>query len=646
VNLQISPGNPTVLGASWQGDRVNIAVVAPNSPKCTVNIYKWGEAKPFCEAELNPREHRTGTIWHCSFTPPELPLEYAFCLNKKQPLVGDPYAKCLGSRRQWRKAAGAHEDFSRGVILAQNDFDWQGVSSPAHPRSDLIIYEAHVRAFTMHDGANKHPGTYLGMIERLDYLAAMGITALELMPLVEFDELEYKHKDPTSGADLCQFWGYSPRSFFAPMRRYCARPEQAEAPVEELKMLVREAHRRGISVILDLVYNHSAWPNQSWARLAPKHYYVLSEHGVHTNFSGCGNTISANDVLMRAMIIESLRYFVSEYHIDGFRFDLTACLWRDARGHLMERPPVIDGISQDPMLQGSHLIAEPWDAGGAYQVGRSYNSRWMQWNGSFRDVCRRYLKGDRHQAGVFAGRMCGSQDLFQPYGQPKEATPLQSVNFLTCHDGFSLADLVRYNEKHNEANGEGNLDGCNHNESWNCGAEGESDDASIRELRERQITKALMMTLLAQGVPMLLMGDEVGLTRDGNNNTWCQDNELSAMPWSHVDEKAFPLDVVKTLIELRKQHPQLCCEHFITDAQIAFHGVEPNQPDWSDESALVCMELKGPHGHILVAFSRVSWPLEMALPTPPAGSEWSPLLETSLPLPPYGYGLWLAHSPA
>ena len=435
--MRFQAGIPNYFGPRWHGKQLHLALHAPFAHTVELLLFKWGEASPFITILLDPSVHRTGTIWHVAFEPAELPLEYAYRLDGADALVGDPYAPLLGSRRRWRTPGNeAAESFARGVLLPPETFDWQGVTAPAIPRDQLVIYEAHVRAFTMSDTKNHAPGTYAGFCERLDHLKNLGINAIELMPLLEFDELEYHRHNPNTGEPLCQFWGYSHQNFFAPMRRFAASGEDPAGPMVELQTLVRECHRRGLLVILDLVYNHTAWPNCSWGQLDPVAYYLRDPDGGPTNYSGCGNTVGANHPITRRLILDSLRHLVATYHVDGFRFDLTACLWRGPHGGLLPHPPIIEEMETDPLLRNTLLIAEPWDAAGAYQVGGTYSTRWMQWNGSFRDVVRRFAKGDRNQAGLVATRLCGSQDLFDRRGPHPLGGPQQSINFITCHDGF------------------------------------------------------------------------------------------------------------------------------------------------------------------------------------------------------------------
>ena len=640
--MHVQPGSSAHLGPLWIGESLHLSLHAPNAHSVDLVLFEWGSPDPWTIIPLHSHLHQTGTLWHVALQPPFMPLEYAYRINGSPDLVGDPYAPLLGSRRQWRhsnEAVGA--GFARGVLLPPQSFDWKGIPPPRIPRHDLVLYEAHLRAFTMGDPDNSAPGTFLGMTERLDHLQRLGVNALELMPIVEFDELEYHRKNPITGDPLCQFWGYSPQNFFAPMRRYSAWADQPDGPMRELQTLVLECHRRGICVILDLVYNHTAWPNVSWARIDPQSYYIHDVHGASTNYSGCGNTIQANHPITRRLILDSLRHFVSTYHIDGFRFDLTACLWRGARGELLGHAPLIEEIEADPLLREVLLIAEPWDAVGAYQVGATYSPRWLQWNGSFRDVTRRFAKGDTHQAGMLASRLCGSQDLFDWHGSHPTSSPQQSINFVTCHDGFTLADLVAYNHKHNQANGEENRDGSSHNDSWNCGVEGPTDFADVLQLRRRQQRKLLLLLLTAQGVPMLLMGDEVGLSRHGNNNTWCQDNALNAFPWEDISSHQ-EYEWIQTLLALRQSHKCFRHPRFLGPHDILFHGIEEHRPDWSPDSPLIAFTLLGEKEQFFLAFSRTEELIPLQLPQLPSGSEWRPLLHSSLPLAPLDAGIWVA----
>jgi isoamylase len=640
----VEAGDPRRMGPIWEGGRVWLCVRAPAVGDLRLLVFRWGEPDPAHVVQLDPKRHREGSVWHMSLHLPPGDWEYAFQLGDHPELVGDPYARCLGSRRQWRGEDRPGQGMARGLLSRPPEFDWQGTQPPRHPRDQLVVYETHMRAFTMDDSRNPHPGTYLGMVERLDHLVDLGITAIELLPIVEFDEKEYRKVNPLTEEPLCQFWGYSPRNFFAPMRRYCAHPDEPYAPQQELKTLIRECHRRGLSVILDLVYNHTAWPNVSWQRLDPEATYLVDEHGHSTNYSGCGNTVHANDPATCEMIVESLRRWARDYRIDGFRFDLTACLWRGADGGMMTSAPVIRAIESDPELSLCHLIAEPWDAAGAYQVGWGYSPRWMQWNGSYRDVVRRFLKGDSGQTGAFAGRLCGSQDLFQYEGHPAHATPLQSVNFITCHDGFTLGDLVAYNHKHNLANGEENRDGASHNDSWNCGVEGPTQNPDVVTLRHRQMRKAMICLLASQGVPMILMGDEVGLSRQGNNNAWCQDNALNAFPWAVAPASYTLYHLVRSLLQLRARCPQLRSTRFLTAEDVVFQAETPGSTNWDADASIVAMRLPGPSCEVFLAISRAHHVVDLKLPDPGPGKIWQPYLDSRLPLAPLDAGLWVSEA--
>ncbi|MGI9519167.1 MAG: glycogen debranching protein GlgX, partial [Pirellulaceae bacterium] len=471
----------------------------------------------------------------------------------------DPYARAL---------AGEFQSSSDGItrppkcVVVDDYFDWEGDRHLRRDLSETVIYEMHVRGFTQHPSSGvEHPGTYLGVIEKIPYLQSLGVTAVELMPVHEF---------PITGFDgqpaiPHNYWGYDPLAFFAPHRGYAADPTPG-GQVREFKQMVKELHQAGIEVILDVVFNHTCEGNHLGPTLGFKGlenpvYYMLEEDGRHyKNFTGCGNTINGNHPIVREMIFHCLRHWVHNFHVDGFRFDLASILSRDRDGNLVASPPLIEAIGEDPLLSDTKIIAEAWDAAGAYQVGSFGNYRWAEWNGRFRDNVRGYWRGDSDLRGALATRLSGSADLYQASGRP----PYCSINFVTSHDGFPLNDLVSYNDKRNLANGEENRDGEQNNYSYNFGHEGPADDENIETLRVRQIKNLLTTLLLSQGVPMLLSGDECRRTQQGNNNAWCQDNEISWFDWSLVDQNAGLLRFVRNLVHFRRAQPTVRRPWFLT----------------------------------------------------------------------------------
>ena len=512
-------------------------------------------------------------------------------------------------------------------------FDWQGVNKPKIPWQDLVIYELHVRAFTMTSskiGADAlYDGSFAGVIQRIPYLKGLGINCVELLPVMEYNETEWDKRDP-AGKRLCQFWGYSTVAFFVPMHRFASNADP-HTVVNEFKLMVRELHRAGIEVILDVVYNHTAEMGDDYVGpgfygmklLAPFSYYLLKDHGkTFVNHSGCGNTLNCNNVIVQELIHESLRYWAHEMKVDGFRFDLASILCRGTDAEPLNDPPLITRITKDPAMRDVKLIAEPWDCGGLYQVGSfPHLGVWAEWNGKYRDCIRRFIKGDGHMLSEFASRLCGSEDL---YGNGRK--PFHSVNFITAHDGFSLYDLVSYNEKHNHDNGEHNNDGEAHNNSWNCGVEGETYDEHIKALRERQLKNFYLALLVSAGTPMLNMGDEYAHTKNGNNNTWCQDSNLTHFSWKGAKDKQSSLwRFVQNLVHLRRSESVLKRTHFLTH-----HDVTWNAADWNSGYNFVAFTLKG-DTQIFIAFNAGGDSRSVNLPH--VHGMWGRVIDTNLPSP-------------
>ncbi|MFS8563362.1 MAG: glycogen-debranching protein [Rhabdochlamydiaceae bacterium] len=491
----------------------------------------------------------------------------------------------------------------------------------------------HVRAFTQDPSSHvKHPGSFLGLIEKIPYLKELGINAIELLPIFEFDESDNPLKNPKTGKKLCNFWGYSTINFFSVMKRY----SHSGDPITEFKTLVKELHKNKIEVILDVVYNHTAEGNEngkvfSFRGIDEATYYILGPKGEYYNFSGCGNTLNCNNPVVSEFILDSLRYWVSEMHVDGFRFDLASILTRDPSGAPLPKPPVIEAISKDPVLANCKLIAEAWDAAGLYQVG-SFPSfgRWMEWNGKYRDVVRRFIKGTEGQVGEFSEAICGSQNIYGFSG-----TPSHSVNFVIAHDGFTLRDLVSYNDKHNEENGENNNDGTNDNASWNCGQEGETTNVKIVQLRNRQMRNLHTTLMISLGVPMIWMGDEYGHTRKGNNNAWSHDDELNWFQWNLLDKaKDFHRFYTK-MIAFRKTEPILKRREFLSKEDIDWHGHLPFHPNWSSDSRFIAYMLKDfeKENHLYVAFNAENTRPTLQLPDPPPHKKWHRIVDTALAAP-------------
>jgi isoamylase len=554
----------------------------------------------------------------------------------------DPYGRGVVvpknySREAAKQAGGDAATAMKSLVVDVNKYDWQGDAPLRRPSSETIIYEMHVRGFTCDPSSavsEKTRGTYIGLIDKIPYLQQLGITAVELLPIFQFDA-----QDCPPG--LVNYWGYAPVSFFAPHQAYSSRTDRM-GPIDEFRDMVKALHRAGIEVILDVVFNHTAegdhtGPTFSFRGLDNSLYYILEENrSRYANYSGTGNTLNANNAVVRRMILDSLRYWVEEMHVDGFRFDLASILERDADGQLLANPPVLWDIESDPALADTKIIAEAWDAAGLYQVGSFIGDSWKEWNSRFRDDVRSFIRGDRGSVGRVADRFLGSPEI---YGH-KEREAEQSVNFVTAHDGFTMNDLVSYDRKHNEANGENNADGANDNRSWNCGVEGPTDDPAVERLRNRQVKNFLTITMLSLGVPMFVMGDEVRRTQFGNNNAYCQDNKTSWFDWSLLKKHADVHRFLSLLIErrlLRDLEAELqskTLHQVLQSATKAWHGVKLNQPDWGDDSHSFAFSAELPKENLLFhLIANAYWePLGFELP-PVNECQWRRWIDTSLDSP-------------
>lgn len=638
-------GSPFPYGVSLQDAGINFSLASTSAQSITLCIIDRETKHLIEEIPLSQDTNKTGNVWHILLQGLGDNVLYAYKITDKNgktsPLLLDPYAKGIGTTNEWGKnihlspnqAISYHP---LGEIILNPPFSWDNDRPPRIPLTDLILYEMHVRGFT-HDASSNvsSPGTYLGIIEKIPYLLDLGVNAIELMPIFEFNELEYLETHKKSGKDLYNYWGYSTINFFSPMNRY-ATSEHRDAAIHEFKTMVKELHKNGIEVILDVVYNHTGeggetGPTYSFKGIDKAVYYMLDEEGDYRNYSGCGNTVNANYPSVTEMIIDSLRYWVTEMHVDGFRFDLASALTRGTNGEPLSPAPLIKAIENDPILAKVKLIAEPWDAAGLYQVGHfaSGSKRWSEWNGKYRDDIRRFIRGSSWTSGKFAMRICGSEDLFKQQG------PLASLNFITCHDGFTLNDLVSYNVKHNLNNGEDNRDGENNNESWNCGVEGPTTNKKILQLREKQMKNFHFALMISLGVPMLYMGDEYGHTKDGNNNTWCQDNTLNWFLWNELKEKQSFFRFYRLMIQFRKSHQILRRKTFLTNADIDWHGHEPFKPDWNSPAAFVAFTLKQHHGDgdLYIAFNAQEHGMTVELPPPPHLKSWRWVINTNNPSP-------------
>lgn len=584
--MEIRPGFYDINGATAIPGGVNFTVYSHNADSCELLLFHRTEDEPFAVIPF-PEHYKIGNVYSMIVFKLHIEeFEYAYRLDgpyepekghifDKSRYLLDPYAKAVTGQSVWGTSVQQGKNYKARVV--KDDFDWRNSFQPCIPMEDLIIYEMHVRGFTKHESSRtRHPGTFEALMWKIPYLKELGVNAIELMPIFEFDEmLENREVD---GKTLCNYWGYNTVSFFAPNTSYTAKLEYNREG-NEFKRLVYALKEHGMEVILDVVFNHTAEGNEEGPYISFKGfdnniYYMLTPDGKYYNFSGCGNTMNCNHPIVQQMIVQCLRYWVVAYRVDGFRFDLASILGRNEDGSPMTKPPLLQTLAFDPILGNVKLIAEAWDAGGLYQVGNfpSWN-RWAEWNGRYRDDMRKFLKGDEGMAQEAVKRIAGSTDLY-PVSYRQNA----SINFLTCHDGFTLYDLYAYNEKHNEANGWNNTDGANDNNSWNCGAEGETTDVKINSLRKRMIRNAFTALLCSRGTPMFLAGDEFCNTQYGNNNPYCQDNEISWLDWTMLDKNRDIFNFVRKLIVLRNEHPVIRSmqspSHF-GFPDVSYHGAQP-----------------------------------------------------------------------
>jgi glycogen operon protein len=650
------PGFSYPIGATVHPDGVNFSVYARRALAIDLLLFdRTDAASPARVITLDPKVNRTYDYWHV-FVPGIGPGQaYAYRAHgpyrpeaglrfDRDKVLLDPYGRSVAMPRECNRDAAINPGDNaatalKSVVIDPRVYDWEGDRPLRRPYAETIIYEMHVRGFTRHPSSGVAPerrGTYAGLVEKIPYLQALGITAVELLPVFQFDPCD-------APRGRVNYWGYSPISFFAPHLQYSVSCDPLQA-VDEFRAMVKALHRSGIEVILDVVYNHTAegshiGPTFCYRGLANDDYYILDTNpALYKNYSGTGNTLNGNNTIVRRMILDSLRYWVREMHVDGFRFDLASILSRDEHGVPMLNPPILWDIEKDPVLAGTKLIAEAWDAGGLYQVGNFVGDHWKEWNGRFRDDVRAFVKSDPGMTKAVASRFFASPDI---YGH-KTREPEQSVNFVTCHDGFTLNDLVSYNSKHNLANGEQNRDGENHNLSWNCGYEGPTDDPAIERLRQRQIKNLLTITLLALGVPMLSMGDEVRRTQLGNNNAYCQDNEVSWFDWTRLETHGDILRFVRQLTRLRL-HLDAVVEgphhlnlwQLLHSTRVQWHGIKLNQPDTSYTSHSLALTAWGRWAVFHLIFNAYWEPLTFDVPAlpPVAHSDWRRIIDTSLDSP-------------
>ena len=641
---QICPGFYMFDGATPIPEGVNFTIHSQGATACELLLYHRKAEEPYAVIPF-PENYRIGNVYSMIvFGLNVEEFEYAYRLDgpydpkkgllfDKEHVLLDPYAKAVTGQSTWGKRVSPAGYRARVV---RNNFYWGAEVCPKIPMEELVIYELHVRGFTKMAKDVNAPGTFAGIQEKIPYLKDLGVNAIELMPIFEFDELsECRTVD---GKELLNYWGYNTVSFFAPNTSYASAVEYNREGTE-LKQLVKTLHENGIEVILDVVFNHTAEGDKDGQFISFKGfdnniYYLLTPEGEYYNFSGCGNTMNCNHPIVQNLIIDCLRYWVTDYRIDGFRFDLASILGRNEDGSPMEVPPLLRALAQDPLLGDTKLIAEAWDAGGLYQVGNfpAFN-RWSEWNGRYRDDMREFLKGGLWSAQGAAERLIGSPDLYDPAVRGKNA----SVNFMTCHDGFTLYDLYSYNVKHNEANGWNNTDGSNDNRSWNCGVEGPTDDSEVLQLRKRMIWNACATLMVSRGVPMFLAGDEFGNTQFGNNNAYCQDNEVSWLDWELKEKNQDIWKFFQYMIHFRKNHPSIlgiCKPARCGLSEVSLHGEHPWEDHYNDQTKVIAAmyagydSVKGQDDIVYVIINAFWEPVEVTLPTLPAGMEWKMAVDT------------------
>lgn len=647
--FQIRPGFFREFGAVAIPGGVNFTIHTHGATSCELLLFHRKAEEPYAVIPF-PENYRIGFCYSMIVFDLDIEeFEYAYRLDgpydekkglrfDKNKILLDPYARAVTGQSQWGHVNNAQHGYRARVV--QSNFDWGDQRHHSIPMEDLIIYELHVRGFTMDESSGvKHHGTFEGLREKIPYLKELGVNAVELMPIFEFDEMRDVRLIDEN--ELIDFWGYNPVSFFAPNTSYCSSMEYNREGLE-LKTLIKDLHDNGIEVILDVVFNHTAEGNEfgpcfSFKGFDNNIYYMLTPDGHYYNFSGCGNTLNCNHPVVRDMILECLRYWVIEYRVDGFRFDLASILGRNDDGTPLSQPPLLRSLAFDSILGNVKLIAEAWDAGGLYQVG-SFPSwkRWAEWNGRYRDDMRRFLKGDDFLAQTAAARITGSPDLYDPAYRGGNA----SINFLTCHDGFTLYDLYSYNQKHNEANGWGNTDGADDNNSWNCGVEGETDDPAILALRKRLMKNACAVLLCSRGTPMFLSGDEFADTRYGNNNPYCQDNLISWLDWSLLKKNKDLFDFFQYMIRFRKDHPVIRKDlepSYLGVPAMSTHGLTPDETNFSGDSHVVCVRFAGynettqKEDLVYLAVNSGWFPVTLTLPELPEHYKWKVAVNTGDP---------------
>ncbi len=664
---EVQTGNPSPWGAHRVRDGVNFVLFSRNATRVRLELYhNPDDRSPTRIIDLDPASHRTGNVWHVWVRGiPEGQLYGYRIEGPYQPEQGhrfnphklllDPFARAIARIKDWDFSSARGYDSSSALadlsistvddaattpkcIVTRDTFDGEMDSPPKHAASDTVIYETHVRGFTIHPSSGvAHPGTFRSLTDKIPYLKDLGVTAVELMPVTEFNENEILRLDPITSEKLRNYWGYNPVAFFAPKQSYSvgAAPWQQTL---EFREMVKALHRAGIEVILDIVLNHTAEGDELGPTICLRGvensiFYMLQENGrrYYKDFTGAGNTLNANHPIVRQFVMAVLRYWVMHMHVDGFRFDLASVLGRDEGGNILRNAPLLNVIAEDPILRDVKLIAEAWDTGGAYQVGSFSTKRWMEWNGRFRDDVRRFWIGDAGMMGLFASRISGSSDLYQGSGKG----PGSSLNFVTSHDGFTLNDLVSYKQKHNNENGEHGRDGSDANYSDNCGVEGPSGDPTVEGMRSRLIKTFLLTLFISRGVPMLLGGDEFRRTQRGNNNAYCQDNDVSWFDWSLAEKHKEIQRFTRGMIAFRRAHPVLRREVFYTDADIKWFAPDGGIPHWTDErqKSFACLILGQTEPDLFLMFNADARSVDFSIPPLPARKIWRLAVDTSRSAP-------------
>lgn len=647
--FKVRPGHYRTEGAHMAENGVSFTISSHGAKSCTLLLFHAGEQKPYAKLKFPDNYHIGNRFSMLVFDLDIEDLEYAYSFDgpydpergllfNKDNVILDPHAKAVTGQHEWGQKPKGNKPFVYHARVVRNDFEWGAMENPEIRFEDLIIYETHVRGYTKDSSSGVHEkGTYEGLRRKIPYLKDLGVNAVELMPIFEFDEMEGERYH--NGRKLYNYWGYSTVSYFAPNTSYAFFNEHNHEG-DELKRLIYDLKKNGIEVILDVVFNHTAEGNEhgpcfSFKGIDNNIYYMLTPDGYYYNFSGCGNVMNCNHPVVRNFIVDCLRYWVTEYRVDGFRFDLASILSRDQNGAPMERPPLLEELAFDTVLAKTKLIAEAWDAGGMYQVGSfpSWN-RWAEWNGRYRDDMRRFLKGDENMAAAAITRITGSADLYSQNGRGYRA----SVNFITCHDGFTLYDLYSYNMKHNEENGWDNTDGDNNSNSWNCGAEGETDDVNVENLRRRMIKNAFSALFMSRGPAMFYQGDEFCNTQNGNNNAYCQDNPISWIDWRRLDEYKEIHDFVRFMIKFRKKHPiirKTTAQASNNLPEITIHNGYPFNGQTDRNTRLIGVMYSGRNeantkDDVVFYGMNAYWePMSLQLPSAPSGMHWKMVVNTN-----------------